>query len=139
MLADRSSSMEQRVFTDLSGAMCNFQLPMSQQVYSPFSFKFFLCFYFPGRKGSSGKADGTKEEKEFPDTGAEAENNSGNDQDGGDERENMTGNGLCWSEMDRYCIIFEDWVRRNQESKSVIKLPRPASEPRARKDKVSGA
>ena len=51
MVADRSSSMEQQVFTDLSGAICSFQWPLVQQIYktSSFTLLFFVLLFRAGR------------------------------------------------------------------------------------------
>jgi hypothetical protein len=44
---------------------------------------------------------------------------------------------ISWSEMERYCINFEEWIVQNQESKTITKLPMPVGEPSSKKDEVA--
>jgi hypothetical protein len=89
-------------------------------------------------RSSAGKADISKVGQASSGTDEKAETMSldGHDENYDDD-ESEIDDGTGWSEMDRYNIYLEDWMRHNQESKSVVKLPMPTTEPPAKKDKVN--
>ncbi len=84
---------------------------------------------------SSGENDGT-EAAENSEMEIGVENISAHDDDGA--KIDYAGIEVLpgWSEMERYCIKFDEWIHKNMESKCITKLPKPGVAPSSRKDEV---
>jgi hypothetical protein len=96
-----------------------------------------MCYLIVCSRSSAGNADVSKAGQASSGTDEKAETISLDGQDEpNDDDESVIDDGTGWSEMDRYNIFIEDWMRHNQESKSVVTLPMPTTEPSAKKDQV---